>query len=148
MKLVALAFLAAISVSACKGDCIPVACSDPAELTTTTWRVSGSVVDASTGQGLPHRVVQFDRFERTPIWCRFCEYGACPFCKIHVTTFRLITDENGRFYFSSQIPGMYDVGTDAPKSEHCDKFISLGNLENQRLEVKLALKREPCPIIL
>jgi len=65
-----------------------------------------------------------------------------------VTTFRLITDENGRFYFSSQIPGMYDVGTDAPKSEHCDKFISLGNLENQRLEVKLALKREPCPIIL
>ena len=148
MKLVALAFLAAISVSACKGDCIPVACSDPAELTTTTWRVSGSVVDASTGRGLSHRVVLFDRFERTPSWCRFCEQGACPFCKVRVTTFRLITDGNGRFYFSSQVPGMYDVRTDAPKNEYCDESIALGNLSTQRLNVKLALKHEPCLMIL
>jgi hypothetical protein len=148
MKFVALAFLVAISASACKGDCIPVACSDPAELTATTWRVSGSVVDANTGQGLPHRVVLFDRFERTPSFCRFCEYGACPFCKIRSTTFRLITDEKGRFYFSSQIPGMYDVRTDAPRSEYCDKSIALGILKSQRLNVKLALKREPCPMIL
>ena len=150
MKLIALAFLAAISVSACKRECVPdpPGCPANVEFKKETWHVSGRVVDAETERGLPHHAVLFDHFEPVPSWCSGSVANWYPFCKYKVTTFRLITDEKGDFYFSSQIPGMYSISTDAPRSEYCDKSIALGIVKSQRLNIKLALKREPCPMIL
>jgi hypothetical protein len=142
MKLVAVAFLAAISVSACKQECIGFpGCAIDVKFTDDAWRVSGEVVDADTGQPLPHQVVQFLQLERRPRWCSFCQ--------IHGRNFYVIADERGRFYFSGQISGQLDVTVDPPnKDGHCSKSYALGEIGKQRLNLKFALKRGPCPMIL
>ena len=134
-------FIVVATISGCKKDCSGyLGCPIDVEFTDEAWRVSGEVVDADTGQGLPHQVVQFIQLERRPRWC--------PFCPIHGRNFYLITDERGRFYFSGQISGQLDVLADPlSRGGYCSESASLGEMQGQRKHLKLALKRRPCMTI-
>src|SRR5690242_1774246 len=109
MKFIALLFLVALSITACKQSCVSGDCPIDVEFTDDAWRVSGQVVDSDTGQGLPHQVVQFMQLERRPKWCSFCP--------IHGRNFYVITDERGRFYFSGQISGQLNVSVNPPNND-------------------------------
>lgn len=104
------------------------------------WKISGIVVNGETDEPIPNQMVNIHRFQK--------KTRLCVDCSITAVEFNVITNADGRFYLSGQLPGDWGIMVSAPSKGLCSYSIGLGFLVSQEQEMVLELGSEPCPLVL
>lgn len=105
-----------------------------------SWTVEVSVVDAQSRAPVKNQAVSVHRFQRDRFLCIDCD--------IEVIDFTLLTDEEGKLAFSSDLSGQWGVAVHEPPQVLCAESASLGLVSSGIKEVVLELGREPCRVVL